>query len=237
MVNENRRRKTAAELLNELEKNPEYRLRQERLLAQREENRRRYAHAAAGLLADLRAAGFSVDSLAELRDPKVGHKRAVPVLLRWIDRVSYVALKRDLIATLGSPWARPTAAKSLIEEFNRTDPSEDTADTSIRWSIGDALERVADESVIQDLLVIATDARHGAHRGLVVAALGNMKKRPELVVPTLVSLLSDQHVAGYAVMALGKLKAREAAAAIEPFLDHPQSWIRKEAKKALGKLA
>jgi len=48
--------------------------------------------------------------------------------------------------------------------------------------------------------------------------------------------LEDEDVAGYAVMGLGKLKAREARAAVEPFVDHGKPWVRKEAKEALAKL-
>lgn len=228
--------KTADELLGELEQQPEFVQRQRARMAGREDNRRRYREAAAGLLSDLEAAGFSVDTLAQLRQRGVGGRGAVPVLVKWLPQVTYLPLKRDLIAALGSGWARPDAARPLVDEFRATDPGEDTADTSVRWSIGDALDRVADESVVDDLIEIATDMRHGSHRGLVVAALGNMRDARDRVVPVLEELLDDDDVAGYAVMGLGKLKVREARAAVEPFLDHPQAWVRKEAKKALAKL-
>lgn len=228
-------RKTADELMAELEQKPEFVDRQRQRMAEREENRRRYAEAAAELLGDLEAAGFAVETLAQLRQRGVGDRRAVPVLVKWLPEITYLPLKRDLIATLGSAWARPAAARPLVEEFRRIDPAEDTADTSVRWSIGDALERVADESVVEDLIEIATDTRHGSHRGLVVAALGNMGKARVRVLPVLLALLDDD-VAGYAVMGLGKLKAPEARPAIERFLDHREAWVRKEAKKSLAKL-
>ncbi len=228
--------KTADELMAELEQKPEFVERQQQKMDEREENRRRYREAAAGLLGDLETAGFAVQTLAQLRQRGVGDGRAVPVLVNWLPRITYLPLKRDLIATLGSPWARPAAARPLIEEFNRVDPAEDTADTSVRWSIGDALERVADESVVDDLVKIATDTRHGRHRALVVTALGNMSRARDRVLPVLLASLDDDDVAAYAVMGLGKLKAAEARPAVERFLDHPESWVRKEAKKALAKL-
>lgn len=228
--------KAADDLLAELEQKPEFVKRQRQRMDEREENRRRYAEAAEGLLGDLEEAGFAVETLAQLRQRGVGDRRAVPVLVKWLPEVTYLPLKRDLIATLGSAWARPSAAGPLVEEFGRIDPSEDTADTSVRWSIGDALERVADESVAEDLVVIATDAGHGLHRALVVAALGNMGKARDRVLPVLLALLDDDVVAAYAVMGLGKLKAAEARPAVERFLEHPESWVRKEAKKALAKL-
>jgi HEAT repeat protein len=235
-VSERRGRKTADELMGELEQKPEFVEQQHQRMAEREENRRRYAEAAVGLLRDLADAGFTVRALAELRRRGVGDRRAVPVLVKWLPRISYLPLKRDLIATLGSGWARPESARPLVEEFRRIDPASDTADTSVRWSIGDALERVADESVLEDLIEIATDARHGSHRGLVVAALGNMATISDRVLPVLLALLDDEDVAGYAVMGLGKIKAREARPAVERFLDHRESWVRREAKKALAKL-
>jgi hypothetical protein len=161
------RPRTAGEIMAELEAKPEYAERQRQWAAQREQNRRRYMEAAAGLLADLAAAGFAVSTMADLRKRGVGDKRAVPPLLRWLPQISYPPLKRDVIATLGSPWARPLSARPLLEEFRRIEPAADPPPASIRWAIGDVLERHADVSILDDLIEIATDARHGAQRGLV----------------------------------------------------------------------
>lgn len=230
-----RGRRTADELLAKLERKPEYVERQRERLEQREENRRRYAESATELLNDLRAAGFAVSTLAELRKRGVGDERAVAVLVGWLPKVEYLPLKRDIIATLGSPWARPDAARPLLEEFHRVDSHEDRPG-GLRWAIGDALERVADESVLDDVIAIATDARQGRDRALVVTALGNMVRARERVVPVLLGLLDDAEVAPYAVMGLGKLRASEARPAIERFLEHPEPWARKEARKALARL-
>ncbi len=226
---------TAGELMAKLEQDPEYVERQRKQMEERKEYRRLYAEAAKGLIHDLADAGFTIESLGQLRQRGVGNRSAVPVLSKWLPLVTYRPLKDDIIATLGSAWARPEAARPLIDEFRRIDPVADTY-PSVRWSIGDALERVADESVLDDLLEIATDGSLGYNRDLIVAALGNMRKSRELVIPVLLELLNDDQVAVYAVMALGKLKAHEARQAIEPFVDHPESWVRKEAKKALAKL-
>lgn len=69
---------------------------------------------------------------------------------------------------------------------------------------------------------------------MVVAALGNMKNPKAKEI--LIELLDEDEVAGYAVMGLGKLKAKDAKVKIEPFLKHPQEWVRKEARKALAKI-
>ena len=230
-----RPRRTADELLGDLEQKPEYVERQRERMQRREDNRRRYMAAAAGLLEDLHGVGFAVSTVADLRKRGVGDRRAVAVLAKWLPMVDYVPLKKDIIASLGSPWGRPDASRPLIGEFRRLDRSDDQS-AAERWSIGDALERVADESVLDDLIAIAADRRHGRDRQLIVTALGNMVRAQQQVVPLLLQLLDDEEVAPYAVMGLGKLRASEAKAAVERFLEHPKTWVRKEAKNALARM-
>lgn len=105
---------------------------------------------------------------------------------------------------------------------------------SIGWAIANALETVADDSVFDEVAAFATDRSYGASRKMLVLSLGNMKD--PRAVEVLVDLLSDKEVAGHAVMALGKLKAKSAKPKLEPFLQHPRSWVRNEAKKALARI-
>ncbi len=226
--------RTADELMDEFEQKPEFVERQRARMAEREENRRRYREAAEGLLEDLSAAGFDVDVVAELK--KSGDRQAVPVLVRWLQQVEYLPLKRDIIATLGSKWARPDAARALIEEFHRAPAPADPSETGLRWLIGDALERVGDSSVIDELVEIATDAGFGRDRSLVVAALGNTEEL-ERVGPVVSELLDDPLVAGYAAIAAGKLGATDTVAKLRGLAaEHSEQWVRDEARKALGKI-
>jgi HEAT repeat protein len=64
--------------------------------------------------------------------------------------------------------------------------------------------------------------------------MGNMRT-PE-AVDVLVRLLDDDEVAGHAIIGLGKLKEERAARHIRPFLTHPKSWVRQEAKRSLAKI-
>lgn len=70
---------------------------------------------------------------------------------------------------------------------------------------------------------------------MVVWGLGKLQKDPR-VLDVLVGLLDDDEVVGNAVMGLGRLKREEARPHLERMLNHPESWIRKEAKKGLAKL-
>lgn len=223
-------RVTAAEFMEELQKDPSYQARVEEAEQRQQFKWEDYRRAAAPVLEDLERAGIQVERIAELRQRRADYRAALPILLNWLPKVAEASVKEDIIRTLSLPWARPDAADSLIAEFRRTA----VPDGGIGWVIGNALEVVADDSVFEDIVEIATDQSYGRSREMVVAALGNMKNPRAGEI--LIDLLDDGEVAGYAVMGLGKLKAKKAKPKIEPFLKHPQDWVRKEAKKALAKI-
>jgi HEAT repeat protein len=226
------RPRTAAELMTDLMRDPAHVAREAESLTRSGERWRAYRRAAQPILTQLSKAGYDVESIGDLRAYK-GYQAAIPVLLEWLPRVSDRSVKIDLIRTLGTKLARPQAARPLIGEFLSLSPTSDPpSPDTLRWAIGDALSVVADDSVFDELAGIAIDRRHGDQRGLVVVALGNM--HDPRAVQVLVPLLEDPEVAGYAVMALGKLKASEAAPRIESFLNDPSPWVRREARKALS---
>jgi HEAT repeat protein len=68
-----------------------------------------------------------------------------------------------------------------------------------------------------------------------VLALG--RSRDARAVPTLIDVLDDPEVAAHAASALGQLKAFAARPALERLLTDPQPLVRREARKALKKLA
>src|SRR5262249_28304909 len=132
---------------------------------------------------------------------------------------------------LSDRWAKPIAAPALIEEFIRAD---DSSSGRLRWTIANALEVVADDSVFDDIVRLLRDKKCGKARQMLALALGNMKRRDAVLVLT--ELLQDDEVAGHAIIALGKLKAKEARSAVEPFLHRGKAWVCKEARRAIKKM-
>jgi hypothetical protein len=49
-------------------------------------------------------------------------------------------------------------------------------------------------------------------------------------------LLDDDMVAGHAIMALGRLKAKRSRSRLKPFLHHRRAWVRREAQKAVQRI-
>jgi hypothetical protein len=68
------------------------------------------------------------------------------------------------------------------------------------WTIGGALEVLADDSSFDELAELARDRRYGMARQMIVLGLGR-SKRPE-AVEVLVGLVDDPEVEGQPVKAL-----------------------------------
>jgi HEAT repeat protein len=220
---------TAKEFMDEANKDPEFVAEARR--RERESDRRHAEYAALErpLVERLREAGYDVDSVWDLFNKKLDYHAAIPMLMEWLPQATDRRVKESLVRALSVRWAKPQAAPLLISQFRDLD---DDPQSGLRWAIGNALDVVADDSFCADLVELARDRRYGSAREMIVLALGKMKKaRP---VEVLIELLDDEVVAGHAVAALARLKAPEAAEALQPFLHHPKTWIRQEAGKALG---
>jgi hypothetical protein len=182
------------------------------------------------VLAELSQIGFDVEWIADLYNKPFDYRRAIPILLKWLPRIENPDVKEAIVRALSVPWAKHTvAAKLLVEEFRKQ-----VEDRSLKWAIGNALSVVADDDVLNDIIGLIKNKAHGRAREMLAVSLGNMKT-PD-VKYFLIDLLEDEDLAGYAIIALGKLKSKEARSAIERFLTHPKSWVRSEAKKALARI-
>lgn len=233
MTSDNKRRsssRSAAELMAELQKKPEYLQSESERAERRRESMESYRAAVVPVLDELATVGFPVQSVGELRRLGRPYRLAVPVLVRWLSRIDNRDVKEDIVRTLSVPWARE-AAMPLVTAFRQI---LDPAETDLRWTIGNALEVLANDEIASELIEVATDRRYGRDREMVVLGLGRLKD--QRVPNVLMNLLVDEDVVGHAVMALGKLRIEEARSQIEALLEHPKSWVRKEAKKALAKI-
>jgi hypothetical protein len=180
------------------------------------------------VMAELRSAGYSEETVDELRRSGKKYESAISILLKWLPRLPSPAAKVALVRALSVPWAKPAAGPILITEFERTPPEQE----ELRWTLGNALEVVAEPSLLNKFVEIVMDKANGTAREMIVLALA--KIRDPRSVTTLIKLLDDQQVAGHAVRALRRLKAPQALDHLEKFTTHSESWIRNEARKAIA---
>jgi HEAT repeat protein len=186
-----------------------------------------YVRAELPIVNELKAAGIDVEHVQDLCCPGRGNEQAVSILTKWLNQCDHISMKHTIARALGMPWAKGSAAPALICEFSRLPPEIQPA----KWTIGNALASTADDTVVDELIELALDRSHGTSRQMLMLALA--KTKDERVIDPLVRLLNDGQVAGHAVIALGKLKAKTTLDAIRPFLNHGETWIRKEAEKAI----
>ena len=180
---------------------------------------------------ELHAVGLDYATLDELRTSRTVYELAIPILVHWLPRVTDPSAKESIVRTLSVPWGGSLATRALLDEFYRARREW----VSLKWAIGNAMEVVADPAVAKEIVSIVVEPSHGTTRQMFVLALGKIGCRDS--IPTLIQLLEDGDVAGHAVMALGKMAAHEAAPMLERLSTNGKPWVRKEAVKALKRIA
>ena len=170
------------------------------------------------------------EELPEFLQGPVDYRAGIPVLIKWLPLVDNWDVKWAIVDALAVKWAKPIAARPLIEEFRKA-PMEKQ---SFKWSIASALCEVADASVFDDLVELVRDKRHGRAREMLPVAIA--KTKHPRAVEVLLGLLDDEEIAGNVVYALRLLAPPEARSVLERFVDHPKTWVRKEAQRALAKI-
>lgn len=183
------------------------------------------------LLRELAEAGYEVDSLADLRESGLRYREAVPILLLGLRRATDPRVRGEIVRTLSVPWAKPQATGPLIELFREVD---DDTGLGLRWTIGNALDVVWDDSFFEDLISLARDRRFGRAREMVVLGIRRSKRLGAADV--LIELLDDPTVNGHAVSALRKLKVARARPGLERMLHDDRAWVRRDARRALDAL-
>jgi|HubBroStandDraft_1064217.scaffolds.fasta_scaffold128242_1 HEAT repeat protein len=162
--------KTAAELMAELEKDPSYlkqRSRREEALRRTDEE---YARAEAPLVQDLRAAGSQVESVWDLVNTSGAYPTLVPTLLAHLDRPYLERVREGIARALAVPEARVGWDKLVNSYVSETDATTH----GIKWALHLAIAAAADISVLDTLIRLAADRRHGRNRAMFVDALARL---------------------------------------------------------------
>ncbi|CAM2005165.1 hypothetical protein [Acanthopleuribacter pedis] len=194
----------------------------------------KYLAAGRELLVELREAGFDIIAVQDLRASGSKYPEAIPILMKWLPKIKYDALRDDIVRTMSVPWGKP-AADLLIEEFKRASPGEGV---DYRWVIGNALATIAQKRHFPELANIVRNRKNGSDRQMVFLALAKTK-HPE-AASVLVEMIPHGEEIGHLFSALRRLKARIPRELVEPYVHHEFPFYRKEAKKLLelqGKLS
>lgn len=178
---------------------------------------------------ELRAIGYAITSISNLRNLGVPWKTALPVLIRWLPLVTTPDIKEAIVRHLSVPWVGKVATAELIQEFKNALPG-----SSLAWAIGNALSIVDVRGFEKEILRLSKDPAYSIGRQMIVCGLSRLRD-PE-VEDTALRLLDDEDVKLHAIIALRKMKSRRALAHLEELLRDGRPSIRREAKKAITKI-
>lgn len=146
-----RKRITAAELMAELNADPEFvakRQQREEELLEREAG---YRRAEAPLVDELRTAGFEVDSAWDLVNTPGSYPKAVPILLAHLERPYPAAVREGIARALAVPDARAAGWSVLMRLF------AEEREKRVKDGLAVALAAAADDQVIGDIIALARD--------------------------------------------------------------------------------
>jgi hypothetical protein len=222
--------KTAAELLTELNINPDYK----RFIKDKEQERykteEQLRNEEFDIIAQLKNVGLNVSSVWDLVNAKYSYPNAINILINNLQIEYDNKIKEGIIRALSVKEAIGLANPALIEEYNRI-PKEEML---LRWTIGNTIYTTITEDSVDSILPIVQDKTNGMSRQMFVLALGKLKS--EKAENVLICLLDDDEVIHQALEALGKMKSKGAKDKIAMLTNHPKAAIRKRAKNVLKKV-
>jgi hypothetical protein len=129
-----------------------------------------WARAEAPLVQELRAAGAQISSVWDLVNTKDRYPQLVPILFAHLDRPYPERVREGIARALAVPEARSRwdelVSRYLAETYTTT--------TGMKWALHLAIAAAADVTVLDTLIRLACDRRHGRNRALFVDALARI---------------------------------------------------------------
>lgn len=192
------------------------------------------------MLADLAAVGVEIRDVYDLVNTKAEYLAAIPVLIAWLDRVDErpgswdrERWREGIIRSLTVKYARPVAARPVIRQFAMM---PEPSGLGCGWVAGNALGVVADESVADEMIALMLDRGLGRAREMLFEAVPRIaKRRPDIVEPVR-TLLDDDDVRAFVIMALGRLGDVASRGRIAAHADSEHVFTRRQVPIALRRI-
>src|SRR5262245_12287422 len=152
------------------------------------------------LVAELRAAGVQVQSVWDLVNTRVPYPAAIPILLEHLERPYPGMLKEGIARALAVPEARH--AWPILRGFYKTE-----SDTGARDGLALALSATADDTLVDEVVELASDPTNGASRMFFLLFLG--RSRDPKSISALMTLSDDPELSTEAKKQLAKKRRKQ----------------------------
>jgi hypothetical protein len=190
---------TAAELMAQLNADPIFVSRRQ---DEDEERRNRAAgwhKAEEPLVEELRDAGYQIDSVWDLVNTANPYREALPILLKHISRPYPSAIREGIARALAVPDAN--FGWEVIAQQYRNERDE-----GAKGGLAVALGAAADDDVIDEVIALAKNARHGSSRLLLLSALE--RSSDSRAIATLMELRTDPELGDEVQTILRRLRSK-----------------------------
>lgn len=158
--------KTAAELMAELQADPEYVAERQQRDAELQRKAAAWREAEAPLVEELRAAGFEVESAWDLVNTATPYPAALPILLEHLGRPYPDRVREGIARALAVGRDARFGWETLVGLYRDEPAGSDAKD-----GLAVALAAVSDDVVVDELISLACDAAHGESRILLLRGL------------------------------------------------------------------
>jgi hypothetical protein len=165
-----RKRVTAADLMERLEKDPDYVAQRASRERQRDEKERASRQAQTPLLQDLQGVGIEVSSVWDLVNTATPYPDALPILVEHLKRPYPDGVREGIARALAVPDAH--FGWHELAQLYQSEPD----DTRTKDGLAVALAGSFDESEIEDLVALAQDRRNGSSRILLLRPLARSER-------------------------------------------------------------
>lgn len=167
---------TAADLMAELAKDPEY----QQKIREKEQQRKNLAKLLeedeSGLVAECNAVGVRIESVWDLVNTTSSYTAAIPILLKHLEKEHHLRTQEGIIRALTTPESQGNAGI-----FIRMFLIESDSESQMKWLIGAAIAESAVGSDANKIIELANDESHGKGREFLPLGLMHAAKDKALL--------------------------------------------------------
>jgi hypothetical protein len=200
---------TASELMAELNAEPTYLSARAKEEQARQERAAEWRRGEAPLVEELRSVGVAVESAWNLINNAASYPKALPILLKHLQRPYPDAVREGIARALAVP-----EAKFAWETLMRLYREEPEARPRPKDGMASALAAIADDKKIGDLISLVRDERNGSSRLLLLRALE--RSSDPSARKTLIELENDPELKKEISVILRRIAKRKKEKAFEP---------------------
>ena len=154
-------------------------------------------------------AGLDLNSVWDLVLIREPYPQAIPILVEHLDRPYSPKTKEGIARALTVEEAKGVAWCALLAEFRKETDLSHRPNDMMKFALANALSFISDEAVLDDVLELVQDQRHGDNRYILVSCLWRYDDEKVLRILEKLTGDAEEPVVKEANITLDKLQRRQ----------------------------